>query len=145
MAYQRTYNENNTFTDNLAAFVFDGHKDHNHWHFADFATYNLRSVTANGGVGALVRTSQKVTFCLMDAIRYDPAAGPSNYTCTSQGLSVGWADVYDASLSGQEIDITGVDDGTYWLESVADPVNRLRETNNANNAARIQIRSTGAR
>lgn len=145
VAYQRTYNENNTFTDNLAGtFIFDGHQDHNHWHFADFATYNLRLVTDNGGVGAIVRTSQKVTFCLADVIRYDPAAGPSNYTCGNQGISVGWSDVYDATLSGQDIDITGIDDGTYWLESVADPVNRIRETNNANNAARIQIQINGS-
>jgi lysyl oxidase/pre-peptidase len=139
-AYQRVWNDNATFSDyHAGTFVFEGHESHNHWHFADFADYNLRSVTADGGVGALVATSQKVTFCLMDVIRYDPAAGPSTYRCDHQGIAVGWADVYDKALEGQWIDITSVPDGTYWLESVADPADRLRETNNTNNISRIRV------
>lgn len=138
--YQRVWNDNGTYSDYLAGtFVFEGHADHNHWHFADFADYNLRSVTAGGGVGAIVATSQKVTFCLEDVVRYDPAAGSSDYTCSNQGISVGWADVYARTLEGQSIDITSVPNGQYWLESVVDPSNRLREMDDANNAARLRI------
>lgn len=139
-AYQRVWNDNGTFSDYQAGtFVFAGHESHNHWHFADFADYNLRSVTEGNGVGALVATSQKVTFCLMDVTRYDPAAGPSGFTCNHQGITVGWADVYGRSLADQWIDITSVPDGAYWLESVVDPSDRLLETTNTNNASRIRL------
>jgi hypothetical protein len=139
-AYQRVWNDNGTFSDyHAGTFVFAGHQDHNHWHFADFADYDLRAVTASQGVGVLVTTSQKVTFCLMDVTRYDPAAGSSRYRCSKQGITVGWADVYEKTLEGQWIDITRVPDGTYWLESVADPADRLRETNDANNTSRVRI------
>jgi Lysyl oxidase len=138
-AYQRVFNDNGSFSDYLAGtFSFAGHEDHNHWHFDDFADYNLRSVTADNGVGAIVATSQKVTFCLMDVTRYS-GSGPSRYGCNNQGISVGWADVYDRDLSGQWIDVTSAPNGTYWLESVVDPSDRLRELDNVNNAERIKI------
>lgn len=139
-AYQRVWNDNGTYSDYLVGtFVFAGHQDHNHWHFADFADYNLRVVMLDGGVGTTVATSQKVTFCLMDVTVYDPGAGPARYHCSRQGISVGWADVYDKALDGQWIDITTVPDGVYWLESVTDPSGRLGESDNTNNASRIKI------
>jgi hypothetical protein len=139
-AYQRVFNDNGTYSDYLAGtFVFADHASHNHWHFDDFADYNLRSVTAGDGVGAIVATSQKVSFCLMDVTRYDPGAGSARYGCNNQGISVGWADVYDRDLDGQWIDITSAPNGTYWLESLADPADRLSEANNVNNASRLKI------
>ena len=44
-----------------------------------------------------------------------PLAGPAKYTCSNQGISVGWSDVYDASLDCQWIDVTGVAPGQYLL------------------------------
>ena len=143
-AYQRVRNDNGTFTDYLVGtFMFEGHEDHNHWHFDDFADYNLRRVASDGGLGPVVATSGKVTFCLLDSVAYDlslPGAPRSpRYTCSNQGISIGWADVYSRGLTGQNINITAVPDGTYWLESIADPSNRLLELNDGNNAARIKI------
>src|SRR5205823_3311040 len=57
----------------------------------------------------------------------------------TQGLSVGWADVYSASLQGQWIDITEVPSGRYWLEAVVDPANNIKESNELNNTNRILI------
>ena len=56
-----------------------------------------------------------------------------------QGISVGWADVYDRGLEGQSIEITNVPDGNYWLEVVVDPDNHIIESNENNNVTRIQI------
>jgi hypothetical protein len=144
-AFQRVWNEDASFTDHPAGtFSFAGHQDHNHWHFDDFANYHLRVVAPGGGPGAIVASSTKVTFCLFDSTPFDRSlpGSPQNgvYSCESQGISVGWADVYTKDLEGQNIDITSVADGDYWLESVCDPDNRLREASDANNTARIKIR-----
>jgi hypothetical protein len=124
------------------------HPEHNHWHFDDFAIYELRTVTANGGMGPVVRSSTKVSFCLVDTTKVNGTlshAAPSQvYTVCSraagQGLSVGWGDVYLAGLPGQHIDITGLGNGDFWLVSTADPVNWLLESNETNNAATLKVR-----
>jgi hypothetical protein len=40
----------------------------------------------------------------------------SQYTCTNQGISACWADVYGSGLDGQWIDITCVKKGNYTLK-----------------------------
>ena len=55
------------------------------------------------------------------------------------GISVGWADLYDYTIDFQWIDVTGLPSGQYWLESVADPDDRLLETDETNNAARALV------
>ena len=89
---------------------------------------------------------QKTSFCILDLGVYDRSlpdyvSGGFFRTCssTTQGLSVGWIDVYSKSLPGQNIDITDVPDGHYWLESEVDPNNNVLESNEDNNIARIRI------
>lgn len=53
-----------------------------------------------------------------------------------QGISVGWTDVYSSGLAGQQINITGVANGDYWLEVVVDPLNHILETDETNNTSR---------
>ena len=60
-----------------------------------------------------------------------------------QGISVGWNDVYGSGLSGQQVNITGLSNGTYWLEVEADPANTVMESNEANNLTRIAITLSG--
>jgi hypothetical protein len=143
-AYQNVFNDNGTKTTyHVGTFSFAGHADHNHWHFDDFALYNLQTLA-----GGPVATSGKVTFCVEDYERYTgetiPGTPPSQvYTCASQGLSRGWADTYRSELEGQWIDITGVPDGTYRLISTADPELRLHESPRDNNSAQVTITITG--
>jgi hypothetical protein len=131
-------------------FIF--HPQHNHVHFEDFTQYNLRPVTTTTGVadaegaGVISGTSDKVSFCLLDGVQYSTslpgAALTAQYvTCTNvrQGISVGWADLYDKSLFGQWIDITAAPSGKYWLEIMVDPLNHIAESNERNNLARIPI------
>ena len=119
---------------------------HHHFHFEDFAQYNLRAVTAGNGVGEVVRSGGKAGFCLRDSFAYDrnlPGApqgvvyGDECYP--TSGISVGWADYYGADLDFQWIDITGLPPGQYWLESIADPDNKLLEANETNNTTRILV------
>jgi hypothetical protein len=58
------------------------------------------------------------------------------------GISVGWTDVYSYQLQNQSISLAGVSNGTYWLEMVADPLNRLIESDETNNVSRKQMQIT---
>jgi hypothetical protein len=142
--FQRIFNSDGSHTDRLAG-LFEYHSTHGHIHFEDFATYNLRAITAGNGVGDIVASGGKTSFCLLDSLAYNanlPGA-PRNAVYNScdqvQGISVGWADVYDYSLPDQWIDVTDVAPGEYWLESIADPLNHLLEANEGNNVARVKV------
>ncbi len=146
---QRIYRSDGSFWDRSAGTeTFDA--DHGHVHFDDWAQYRLRTVNADGGVGAIVALSDKTSFCLLDLVAYDltnpfiqipPAYGSCGFLV--QGITPGWADVYDLGLPDQWIDITGVADGQYWLEAEVDPDDRILEADETNNVSRILIQ-TGA-
>ncbi len=76
---------------------------HDHFHYRNYALYELVSLTT----GATVHAA-KPGFCLVDSQRWQPKAGKREFTqCGTvntpgyQGLSARWADVYAASLPGQ--------------------------------------------
>jgi hypothetical protein len=126
--------------------VFTYHPEHHHTHFDDFAVYRLRRITKGGETGLVVRTGSKVSFCLTDSDIFN--AELSGFSATGQylncdgklqGISVGWADVYDQFLPNQWIDVTGVKAGKYLLEVSADPDHHLVESNIANNTTRIVV------
>jgi hypothetical protein len=54
-------------------------------------------------------------------------------------MSVGWGDTYGAHLPGQAIDLTGNPGGQYELTVAFDPANRIRETNDSDNAACVLL------
>ncbi len=96
-----------------------------------FSGFGLYTVGASGGVGALVASSPKVYFCMtpdtlvggVPNTTANPAPAASN--CSNPngilGLSVGWGDEYDFTDAGNNIDISNLADGTYWLRAQADP------------------------
>ena len=143
--WQRVFNDDGTFTDYLASkFVY--HPSHGHIHLEAWASYRLREVLPGDGVGAIVAEGEKTSFCILDLGVFDtslPNYNPSGefFSCSSQtqGLSVGWVDVYSSGLSGQEINITGVPEGVYWLESVVDPDGNFIEADLSNNVARVKV------
>jgi hypothetical protein len=151
---QRVYLEGGGYTDRPAGdFVF--HPAHDHVHFEDFVLYEL--VVLEGAATAPVASS-KVTFCILDygpvtppppgapSARVYGACGPAGGIAEAvQGLSVGWGDYYDPSTPGQELDATGLPDGLYTLRTTADPLNRLAESDEADNASDVRIRLTGGR
>lgn len=126
----------------VGEFVF--HPGHNHWHLDSFALYELWSLQPDGNLDQVVATSDKVSYCLRD-IRRVPHPNQALHigygSCSygRQGLSVGWADVYDYYLPGQSIDISAVPDGTYALISTADPYNLIQESDETNNAAVVYL------
>jgi hypothetical protein len=143
--FQRIYKSDGTFISRLAG-EFDYHPEHHHVHFNDYAAYRLRKVTFWKGVGKVVARSEKVSFCIRDSFPYNPRLPGFNpiseyTTCDGgvQGIGVGWADVYGKNLPGQWIDITDIPRGRYWIESVVDPYNRIKESNEHNNVARSMV------
>lgn len=153
-AYQRVYTHSKGGVASLLSetpvgtFVF--HAAHNHWHFEGFARYQLRGVNPDGSMGPVLRTTDKVSFCIINSFSHDATlehygwGGPYS-TCpagATQGISVGWADRYRSNLAGQSIDISGLQRSagtTYWLVSEVDYESRLSETNEANNATAVKI------
>lgn len=127
---------------------------HGHYHFKQYADYRLWTPSQhaiyealrqeNPGVQAHVIfedhpelqpiRGDKRGFCVIDLIRYNNTSA-KYLTCNFQGISVGWADEYAASLSGQYIDITGVPSGTYVLEAEVNSEHLYQESNYDNNRA----------
>ena len=82
---------------------------HDHYHFDEFARYELRA----GDV--LAATGHKQAFCMLDTISWAWGNDLPKFDCANQGISRGFSDFYDAGLPCQWIDITGVPAGDYTL------------------------------
>jgi hypothetical protein len=108
---------------------------HAHYHFNNYMSYRLRD--ANGRIAAV---GLKVGFCVLDVFRWSSSA-PKNalYTCSNQGIQTGWGDLYDSTLDGQWIDITGLPAGNYTMELEANPEGIIQEGNYSNNIATVPI------
>jgi Lysyl oxidase len=121
------------------------HPQHHHWHIENFASYELKSGATT------VASSTKVSFCVIDVqhVQSLPGSPSSPYygNCgrnDTTGLSVGWSDEYQSTLAGQYIVINNVTDGSYCLVSTADPLNHIRESNDANNSAGVSVQIIGS-
>ncbi len=142
---QRIFRSDGSFFDRLAGkFIF--HPQHDHIHVEGWSQFHLREVLPDSSVGAIVASGAKTSFCILDLTIHDsslPNYNPNGefHSCSStiQGLSVGWADIYSKDLPGQNIDITDVPDGVYWLEAVVDPDTTIMEARETNNASRVLI------
>jgi hypothetical protein len=142
---QRIFRSDGTYWDTLAGqFIY--HEAHDHIHLENWAVYRLREVLPGDGVGPVVAEGEKTSFCVLDLAVYDPdlpGFDPAGefHSCSSQiqGLSVGWIDIYSKVLPGQNIDITDVPDGEYWLESEVDPDQHFIESDKSNNITRVKV------
>ncbi|MFF9912418.1 lysyl oxidase family protein [Streptomyces sp. NPDC013457] len=125
---------------------WDPRPGHVHWHFTDFASYRLLKADKKETV-----RSGKEAFCLAntDAVDYtvknanwhpyntdlSTACGQENSISVREVLDVGSGDTYTQDLPGQSFDITDLPNGTYYIQVLANPENRLKETSTANNSA----------
>lgn len=119
----------------------------------------LRRALPRRATGAqLTRAGRKVSFCLADiAIDFwaRKGDGPRTYNapdCLSpastdgvhdffvQGITSGWMDVYDWYLPDQYMEVSGVPDGIYLLQTEADPDALLVEADKSNNCGGVYIR-----
>jgi hypothetical protein len=104
---------------------------HGHAHFESFAHMNLLD-----GNGAVAAEGHKYGFCLLDLECPNP-----QFNCSYQGITAGCADIYDAGLPCQYIDLTGLvlPPGTYTLRVTIDPDGVIAEANEANNVVDVPV------
>jgi hypothetical protein len=138
----------------VGTFEYDARPRHQHWHFLQFASFQLVDATEQ----EVVR-SRKQAFCLFPTDAIDLTVAGSNWTPWSLGLSTvcggpnalwvredldaGWADTYHQGVPGQAFDITSVPNGWYYVRVQVNPLGTLRETSRANNTELRLVRLGG--
>ena len=150
--YQRIYHPGGSVAELLAG-TFAFHDRHAHWHFENFARYELWTQgrydqwldgETDGQPDWLgsKTTGLGESYCLRDSRPMDgQAAAVFRYaTCNTdiQGISVGWSDVYGREIPGQWVDVgeRPLVDGNYVLRIVVDPLNLIYESENRANPER---------
>ena len=99
---------------------------HQHYHIRGFSDYKLLNLN-----GTVAVAGHKQAFCLEDILKYgNDASNNRIYTCSNQGITVGWADWYFKQLSGQWIDITGLAEGDYIVHTEMNASNTFDEGEN---------------
>jgi hypothetical protein len=116
-------------------------------------SFGLYSVAGDGSVGSLIASSPKVDFCMTPDTKVggvpDTTASPSPAESDCEdpngilGLSVGWGDEYDYTDAGNNIDISNLPDGTYWLRAQADPGNYFTQGGPNQSVTDTEIHITG--
>lgn len=94
-------------------YVFHYSDCHDHHHFDEFARFEL--LDSEGAT--VVATGHKQGFCLLDSYSWAWANEPGTYDCSNQGISRGYADIYEADLPCQWVDVTDVPPGDYVLRA----------------------------
>ncbi|MEV4350273.1 lysyl oxidase family protein [Actinoplanes sp. NPDC049596] len=129
---------------------WDPREGHKHWHFTDFAQYNLLDSTQK-----LAVRSGKEAFCLAntDAVDYTIAnakwrpdntdlstsCGANTVVAVREVLDIGNGDTYSQYRPGQSFEITDLPNGTYYIQVLANPEKKLAELDTTNNSALRQI------
>ncbi len=96
--------------------VFHYSPCHQHYHFDEFARYDLRAGDTVVAIG------HKQAFCMLDTISWAWPFELPTFDCANQGISRGFTDSYEAGLPCQWIDVTGVAPGDYTLRVELNPI-----------------------
>jgi hypothetical protein len=130
---------------------WDARDTHQHWHFKDFARYRLVAADKK----TLVVDSGKEAFCLANTDMVDYTVKGANWRPENTDLSTacgdrealgvrevldpGSGDTYTQYREGQAFDLTGVPNGTYYIEIAANPDKVLYERSRKNNVSLRQV------
>ncbi|WP_433383303.1 lysyl oxidase family protein [Actinoplanes sp. CA-142083] len=129
---------------------WDDRVGHKHWHFTDFAQYNLLDSTQK-----LAVRSGKEAFCLAntdtvdltvpnakwrpDNTSLETSCGANTVVAVREVLDIGNGDTYSQDRPGQSFEITDLPNGTYYVQVLANPANRLAELSTTNNSSLRKI------
>jgi Lysyl oxidase len=129
---------------------FDRRSGHNHWHFEQFARYQLLNASRTLAVrshkqGFCIAPSDPVDLLLPGAV-WQPSVigllgqcGVPTALWVQEYLPIGWGDTYTQAVAGQAFDITTLPDGTYYIEVIANPEHLLREQDLGNDISLRKI------
>ena len=142
---------------------FAFHPSHNHWHINNVAEFKVcpessfdtnklaghpdQCTAASGPNG--VAASVKVTSCLIDWYKLGENTATSDPTrnfweCATsfQGITPGWVDQYHHSTPDQQIDITKIPAGIYYLVTTSNYNLSFRESDTTNNTSWVKLQLT---
>jgi hypothetical protein len=148
-AYQRLFHADGS-CDELQIGTMTYHDLHHHWHLDGVMTYQLLNAKLK-----LVKPNSKVAFCLADVAVADstlpgfPTAPAYNgcdpnarTTYVNMGTSIGWEDIYDKMLFGQNFDVTDLmnrPQARYFIRQTVDEAGIVFEQNDANNTTGVWV------
>lgn len=127
-----------------------------YWKFRGAARFQLWSLDSEDKAVKLIRFGPKLFYCFRDLFRTRPSGRSPRkavYPACSQnpaqqrvtlGTSVGWSDVYPYTYPEQYIDVTGLH-GRFAYVQVADPFNRIVESNELNNLSETFVQLPSGR
>lgn len=123
---------------------------HNHWHLNGYQRFWIQKLD-----GTVLKYLKKIGFCAFDSYYYGSKKA-AFYTAARSvcqvnanktvlmGTSRMWGDVYRSTIAHQWIDITGIPNGDYLVNFIADPPlstgGSFLESNEKNNRAWAKIR-----
>jgi hypothetical protein len=138
----------------VGTFEYHAARHHNHWHFLQFARYDLLDSSMER-----VLRSKKSSWCLVptDAIdltvegaEWRPGTVGFHTACGHEGslwvrevLEAGWGDTYYQGFGGQAFDVTNLPNGTYYIQVTVNPQGALYERSEANNTELRKVRIKG--
>lgn len=149
-AYQYFYEDGEAVgREEVGTFEYDRRDGHFHWHFLQFASYQIRSVATGE-----VEISAKQSFCVVPTDSIDLSLDHASWTTeeadlrTSCGgedalwirevLPIGWGDTY-SQVAGQAFNVTDLPNGEYWIEVEANPEGVLFESDMSNNLVQRKV------
>jgi Lysyl oxidase len=148
-AYQRLVHADGS-CDELRIGTLTYHPVHHHWHLNGVMNYELLDANLNP-----VKPNSKVAFCLADVAKVDstlpgfPTAPAYNgcdpnarSTYVNMGTSVGWEDIYDKMLFGQNFDVTDLmnrPQAQYFIRQTVNAAGIVFEQNDANNTTGVWV------
>jgi len=148
-AYQRVFHSNGS-CDELQIGTMSYHDIHHHYHLDGVMKYELLDSRLR-----TVKPNSKAAFCLADIAVVDASLpgfpnAPAYNGCdpnarssyVNMGTSVGWEDVYDKALVGQNFDVTDLmnrPQAQYFLRQTADDAGIIVEQNDANNTTGVWV------
>lgn len=159
---QRIFLSDGSYRDRVAD-AYEFHATHAHFHYKNFGQSRLWASNAQGERSGSepVATGNKIGFCPIDIDNFgfgekgdaartyyfercnNPTESDASGTYMVTGISPGWADVYNWFLADQYIEVSGVEDGYYLLESIADPAETVVESDEHDNSVEVLIRLCG--
>jgi Lysyl oxidase len=122
----------------IGELIYEVSSSHHHWHYKGFDRYELRRASDLKKVAP----DNKAGFCLPDVLFTPDYCGEENpyALAVDQGMSLGFVDRYRANVEGQNVDVTGVRPGLYYLSHWVNSDSSLCEARFDNNVSAALIR-----
>jgi hypothetical protein len=148
-AYQRLFHADGS-CDEVEIGSLTYHDIHHHYHLDGVMKYELLDAQFTP-----VKPNTKMAFCLADILKAAPAlpgypTAPAYNGCdpnkqstyVNMGISVGWEDVYDKMLVGQNFDVTdlmSLPQAQYFIQQTVDEAGIIFEQDDANNTTGVWV------